>query len=177
VSFTECICNSGEAWGRCSRDCIYSADTGHNPKQRFLDNLGEFEVNPPKLSDVPPEEWDSTKQPPPGGCITSVMIGVDPSSQTLPSNSKERKGVPIATGFLDYFPLAVVEITKCSVKGNTQHSPGEKLHWARELSGDESDALMRHFMERGTVDSDGIRHSTKVAWRALAMLQKELEDA
>jgi hypothetical protein len=30
-------------------------------------------------------------------------------------------------------------------------------------------------MERGTLDTDGVRHSTKVAWRALAMLQKELE--
>jgi hypothetical protein len=37
--------------------------------------------------------------------------------------------------------------------------------------------LMRHFLERGTVDDDGIRHSTKVAWRALALLQKELEEA
>jgi len=49
------------------------------------------------------------------------------------------------------------------------------LHWAREKSGDESDALMRHFIERGTMDIDGVLHSTKVAWRALAMLQKELE--
>ena len=30
-------------------------------------------------------------------------------------------------------------------------------------------------MDAGTIDSDGIRHSTKVAWRALANLQKELE--
>ena len=28
----------------------------------------------------------------------------------------------------------------------------------------------------GTFDDDGIRHSTKVAWRALANLQKELEE-
>ena len=30
-------------------------------------------------------------------------------------------------------------------------------------------------MEAGTIDDDNIRHSTKVAWRALANLQKELE--
>jgi hypothetical protein len=29
--------------------------------------------------------------------------------------------------------------------------------------------------EAGTVDTDGVRHSTKVAWRALAALQLELE--
>jgi hypothetical protein len=36
---------------------------------------------------------------------------------------------------------------------------------------------MRHFLERGTIDTDGVRHSAKVAWRALAMLQKEIEQA
>lgn len=34
---------------------------------------------------------------------------------------------------------------------------------------------MRHFVERGKLDSDGLRHSAKMAWRALALLQKELE--
>jgi hypothetical protein len=53
--------------------------------------------------------------------------------------------------------------------------PGAPLHWDRSKSADESDALIRHFMERGTRDSDGIRHSAKAAWRALALLQKEIE--
>jgi len=30
-------------------------------------------------------------------------------------------------------------------------------------------------MERGTIDIDGMRHSAKLAWRALALLQLELE--
>jgi len=30
-------------------------------------------------------------------------------------------------------------------------------------------------MEAGTIDTDGVRHSAKVAWRALANLQKEIE--
>lgn len=34
---------------------------------------------------------------------------------------------------------------------------------------------MRHFVERGTLDTDGIRHSAKLAWRAMALLQKEIE--
>jgi len=32
-------------------------------------------------------------------------------------------------------------------------------------------------MERGSVDVDGTRHSAKLAWRALALLQEELERA
>ena len=38
-------------------------------------------------------------------------------------------------------------------------------------------AFLRHFLQRGTVDTDGIRHAVKTAWRSLAYLQKELEQA
>jgi len=94
----------------------------------------------------------------------------------LPTDAKERKNVPIATGVIDYFPDAIVAVAELSRVGNEQHNPGKPLHWDRSKSGDESDALMRHFIERGSVDSDGVRHSTKVAWRALANLQKEIEN-
>jgi hypothetical protein len=77
---------------------------------------------------------------------------------------------------LDYFPDALLAVAECSKAGNDQHNPGKPLHWDRSKSQDESDALIRHFLERGTVDTDGIRHSAKVAWRALALLQKELEN-
>ena len=90
-------------------------------------------------------------------------------------DAKERKNMPVATGVLDYFPQALLEIAKCSKAGNDQHHPNTPLHWDRSKSTDESDALIRHFLERGTIDSDGIRHSAKVAWRALALLQKEIE--
>lgn len=86
-----------------------------------------------------------------------------------------RKEVPIATGVIDYFPLALAAVAALSKAGNDQHNPGKPLHWDRSKSSDESDALMRHFVERGTRDTDGHRHSAKVAWRALALLQKELE--
>lgn len=94
----------------------------------------------------------------------------------LPSNAKERKNVPIATGVIDYFPDALAAVAEVSFAGNEQHNPGSPLHWDRSKSTDEADALMRHFVERGTLDKDGKRHSAKVAWRALAMLQKEIED-
>jgi Domain of unknown function (DUF5664) len=87
----------------------------------------------------------------------------------------ERKEYPVATGVLDYFPDAVMEIAHVSFVGNEQHQPGTPVHWDRSKSGDEADALMRHFLQRGTNDTDGLRHTAKMAWRALALLQKELE--
>jgi hypothetical protein len=83
----------------------------------------------------------------------------------------------VASGVIDYFPDALVAVAEVSWIGNEQHNPGTPLHWDRSKSGDEGDALMRHFIQRGTVDSDGVRHSAKVAWRALALLQKEIEAA
>jgi hypothetical protein len=82
----------------------------------------------------------------------------------------------VATGVLDYFPLALIALANLSYVGNEQHNPGQPLHWDRAKSTDEADALIRHFMQRGTVDTDGIRHSAKAAWRALAILQKEIEN-
>lgn len=97
------------------------------------------------------------------------------TTTALPPDATARKEIPIATGFIDYFPDAIAAVAALSQIGNDQHNPGTPLHWDRKKSGDESDALMRHFVERGTVDTDGVRHSTKVAWRGLALLQKELE--
>lgn len=96
---------------------------------------------------------------------------------TLPTDHAERKGIPIVTGVLDYFPAAIAEIAKVSKAGNDQHNLGEPLHWARGKSTDQADTIARHLLERGTIDSDGQRHSAKMAWRALALLQLELEEA
>lgn len=86
-----------------------------------------------------------------------------------------RKQTPIFTGVLNYFPDAIREVARCSYAGQQQHNPDKPLAWDRSKSGDELDALSRHLLEAGTIDTDGIRHSAKVAWRALANLQKEIE--
>lgn len=83
--------------------------------------------------------------------------------------------MPICTGVLDYFPDALAAVAECSKAGNDQHNPGEPLHWAKEKSTDEPDCILRHLTQRGTRDKDGVRHSAKVAWRALALLQREIE--
>jgi len=89
-------------------------------------------------------------------------------SSVLGTDPKERKGIPIYSGVIAYFPRALAAVAKLSKAGNDQHNPGKPLHWDRSKSGDELDALMRH-----VVDGDW----DAVAWRALAHLEKELENA
>ena len=95
----------------------------------------------------------------------------------MKSKAEERKSTPVFSGFIKYFPLAIQEVARCSLLANEQHNPGTPVHWDRAKSGDELDALSRHLIDAGTFDDDGIRHSAKVAWRALANLEKELEKA
>lgn len=93
----------------------------------------------------------------------------------LPQDPNERKQRPICSGVLRYFPDAIAEVAKASYFGNLQHHPDQPLHWDRTKSTDHADCIARHLMEAGTCDGDGIRHSAKMAWRALALLQLELE--
>ena len=90
-------------------------------------------------------------------------------------DAKQRKERPVYTGVLKYFPDAIMEVAKVSLAGNQQHHPDKPLHWDRAKSTDELDALARHLIDAGKLDDDGQRHSAKVAWRALANLQKEIE--
>lgn len=94
---------------------------------------------------------------------------------SLPTDATARKNIPIYSGLLKYFPDALAEVAALSKIGNEQHNPGKPLHWDRSKSGDELDALARHLLRAGHLDNDGVRESTKVAWRALANLQKEVE--
>lgn len=103
----------------------------------------------------------------------------------LPTEAAERKKFPIATGVLDYFPSALLEVARVSYVGNEQHNPGQPLHWARGKSMDQADTTLRHLMEgleRGasgelhlTKDGDGTYHLAKGCWRLLALLQEGLE--
>ncbi len=97
-------------------------------------------------------------------------------TRSMDAKPNTRKEKPVFTGVLKYFPDAILEIAKCSYIGQKQHNPNKPLSWDRSKSGDELDALARHLLGAGTLDTDGIKHSAKVAWRALANLQKELEN-
>ena len=98
------------------------------------------------------------------------------SDMLLPTDAQERKQIPIVSGVLDYFPLAIAEVAKCSWAGNQQHHPDKPLHWDKTKSTDHADCIARHLVDRGKFDTDGQRHSAKLAWRALALLQLELEN-
>jgi len=88
----------------------------------------------------------------------------------------ERKATPVFSGVLKYFPNALKEVAKCSQAGNDQHHPDKPLHWDMDKSKDEYDALTRHLIDHtiNPVDDDGTLHLAKVAWRALAGLERHL---
>ena len=93
------------------------------------------------------------------------------------TEAQKRKATPVFSGVLKYFPDALKEVAKCSKAGNDQHNPNQPLFWDRTKSKDELDALTRHLIDHGVnpVDTDGVLHLAKVAWRSLAALQKYLE--
>jgi hypothetical protein len=101
--------------------------------------------------------------------------GAPTRATTLPTDGADRKNYPVASGVLDYFPDALVALSAISKAGNDQHNPGMTMRWDRSKSQDESDTCIRHFLQRGTLDTDGKRHTAKAAWRLLAILQKEIE--
>lgn len=107
---------------------------------------------------------------------SAVGLGGAPTrASTIPDDAAGRKRHPVASGVMDYFPDALVAVSRVSWQGNEQHNPGQPLHWARGKSGDHADALQRHFLNRGSYGPDGLRHTAQIAWRALAMLQEEIE--
>jgi hypothetical protein len=89
-----------------------------------------------------------------------------PYVSVLPEEAERRKAIPVYTGFIQYFPRAIVAVTECSVKGRNQHHPDGPLYWDRNKSADDKDALMRHVLEQNWAAA---------AWRAMAVLEKELE--
>ena len=107
-----------------------------------------------------------------GGNVT-VRTRVEKDTPTV---AEVRKGQPVFTGVLKYFPNALKEVASCSLAGNKQHHPEKELHWDKTKSTDNEDALVRHLIDHSIdpMDTDGILHLTKVAWRALAALEIHL---
>ena len=94
---------------------------------------------------------------------------------SLPEDADTRNQYPMAEGLLDYFPNALAEVSRLSHLATQQHHPDQPMHWDRDKSTDHANKILRHLVDRGKVDDKGLRHSAMVAWRALAMLQEELE--
>lgn len=102
------------------------------------------------------------------------LAGERPKTRLIDTDSATRKTFPMAAGLLDYFPDALAEVAKVSYLGNQKHNPGEPMHHARGKSMDHADCIIRHLVGRGGFDGE-LRESAALAWRALALLQEELE--
>lgn len=105
------------------------------------------------------------------GPLEAIDHGPNPDYRRL-KTSAERKGEPIHSGVLMYFPDALAAIARLSKTGNDKHNPGEPLHWARGKSTDQMDCVTRHSLTREAVDPEtGEIEAVAMAWRALAELQ------
>ena len=109
-------------------------------------------------------------------CLCGEMEREFISHPPKEDEAQDRKDTPVFSGVLKYFPNALKEVSKCSKAGNDQHHPDKPLHWDMDKSKDEYDALTRHLIDHtiNPMDTDGILHLTKVAWRALAGLERHL---
>tara|TARA_R110002096_G_scaffold36308_6_gene101560 strand:- start:761 stop:1105 length:345 start_codon:yes stop_codon:yes gene_type:complete len=98
----------------------------------------------------------------------------------LPNNAEVRKGMPVYSGFIKYFPHAIAACSELSRIGNEQHHPGAPLHWDHTKSKDELDALLRHLSDHAIDpehrDPDGILAAVKILWRAAANLERMHRD-
>lgn len=113
------------------------------------------------------------------------------SNLTLPTDSKERKFVPMASGLLAYFPAALAGVAKISYQGNQKHNPGMPMQHSRWLSTDHEDCVLRHLLDTmeliNAYSKDGeygdgvappiteeqiLTEVSSLAWRALALSQE-----
>ncbi len=106
--------------------------------------------------------------------VSPPLAPAAPRQRVIDTDSATRKTFPMAAGLLDYFPDALAEVSRVSYLGNQKHNPGEPMHHARGKSMDHADCIIRHLVGRGGFDGE-LRESAALAWRALALLQEELE--
>jgi hypothetical protein len=93
--------------------------------------------------------------------------------------AKRRKMTPMYSGLLAYFPDALALVARNSMVGHYQHNDhNDPMYWDRSKSADEMDAMIRHMADhsKNPRDKDGTLHMSKVAWRALAFVQKFIEE-
>lgn len=119
-------------------------------------------------------------------CYDLVLLRPLPSKEEIrdkmnsPSESAARKGKPLFSGCLMYFPDALLAVAEHSKKANDKHNPGEPLHWSKDKSKDHADCIARHLLDIGKnwddIDPEfGSLHAAALAWRALALLQTVLD--
>lgn len=130
----------------------------------------------PRLDDKPVVRWTKAEVDALGADKGFLPAKYWPDERSsLPDDATKRLQYPMADGLLDYFPNALAEVAYLSHCATLQHHPDQPMHWDRGKSTDHANKIMRHLVDRGKRDDKGQRHSTMVAWRALAQLQEEIE--
>ncbi len=82
------------------------------------------------------------------------------------ADAKTRKAAPVYSGFMAYFPDAIIAVAQLSKIGNDQHNPGQPLHWSKDKSNDHLDCQARHMLDHASgvpMDKDSVLHLTKNA--------------
>ena len=128
------------------------------------------------MSDIPDGLYNAYDTPPPAGVLPQEQPKLDYAAM---DDKEYRKKTPLCSGVLWYFPDALELVAQNSMVGWHQHCDTSKpMYWDRSKSADEPDAMVRHLKDhhKNPIDDDGTLHLSKVAWRALAMLQKYLEE-
>lgn len=97
------------------------------------------------------------------------------SGHTLPTDSAQRKLIPVATGAVDYIPAALVAMAAWSRVANDKHNPGEPMYHARGKSVDHDDCQLRHKIDAGDPGRDRLEELTCKFWRAGIELQEYAE--
>lgn len=112
----------------------------------------------------------------------SESLAIVKRKTTLPTDSAERKDVPMLRGCVRYFPAALSGVAQISKAGNDKHNPNEEMHHARGKSVDHGDCILRHLidledltaaLQRGdqVTAQEILNEANQLAWRALALSQ------
>lgn len=106
------------------------------------------------------------------------------SKLTLPTDSQERKRIPMAAGLLAFFPAALAGVARASYEGNLKHTGSTSLQDFRWLSADHEDCIIRHLTDvmdlvsafsknvEGVTEQQILDEVSFLAWRALALSQE-----
>lgn len=150
------------------------ADGDYGSKEERPLTMPDYNKGIPDLTKV---DWNGNNDPTVDKTLVRPMDMRATESKGSKSEGEIRKEYPLYSGLLKYFPDALAAVAHLSKVGNDQHNPGEPLHWVREKSTDQLDALLRHLKDhsQNPFDTDGERHLTKVVWRGLAELQLAIE--
>lgn len=159
----------GDVWEKIDGEYGWTASRGERHDAEWLEYAWDYSVErEPLKTEAQPDPLPLS----PSTAEVAQLLGVKPALQ---GDAVARKNAPMFRGVVTYFPDALASVAELSRIGNEQHNKGQPMHWAYGKSSDHGDCIIRHQADYDEVDTDGVLHATKVAWRALAQLQTVLE--